>query len=298
MSQHVTYHYRRGAAPLTEPQLRRIVPSAFTDERYGETTSERFAVIPTAQLVTALAREGFAPVDAAQTRTRDDERAGYTRHMIAFRMPDSPLMRAWSGEIEPRLLMLNAHDGASAYQLHFGMFRFWCSNKHVTGDELVKPIRVRHLGGAAVIDAVIAGSLELAGALPLLLDELERWRSTPVPLDAQIAYAESALMLRYDGDERPAPVPAAALLRPRRTADTPSDVYHVYNRVQECLTRGINKASAQRAARGATGMRGVRGITQDVKLNKALWHLTSALERQLNGRTAPAVNVIEGEIVG
>lgn len=298
---HTHYRYARTRQPLSMDQVRELAPSAFAPERFRATTSERYRYIPTSAVLDALAGVGFAPVYATQTNARDDERHNYTRHMIALRMPDSPILRAWRHEIEPRVILMNSHDGAGAYVLHGGAFRFYCSNRTVAGDELMPPIRVKHIG-RDIIGEIVEGALALAADLPRMLEVFDAWRGVTMPNDAQMAYAAGALALRYD--EGDAPLAPAALLRARRQADVGASLYHIYNRVQENLIgAGVSVRDVPRAQRvKKQGIRAVKSVTEDVKLNRALSTLTARMAELLGVRPlapSPRVeNVIEGELVG
>jgi len=297
---HTHYRYAQTRQPLTLEQVRAAAPSAFAPERYRATTSERYRYIPTSAVLDALQSVGFAPVFATQTAARDGERANYTRHMIALRMPDSPILRAWRHEIEPRVILMNSHDGAGAYVLHGGAFRFYCSNRSIQGDELMPPIRVKHIG-RDIIGEIVEGALELAGDLPRMLEQFDAWRGVTMPNDAQMAYAAGALALRYD--EGDAPLAPAALLGARRPQDRGADLYHTYSRVQENLIgAGVSVRDVPRAQRvKKQGIRAISSVTEDVKLNRALStftaHIAAALGVAMPQPAARAENVIEGELV-
>lgn len=217
--------------------------------------------------------------------------------MIAFRLPDSPLARAWRHEIEPRVMLINSHDGAGSYQLHGGAYRFFCSNRMVTGDDLMPAVKVWHMGHDIIGD-VIEGSLALAEGMPKMLEMFEAWQGVSVPADVQAAYATSAMALRYDEGE--APVAADALLAPRRRSDLGNNLFKVYNRVQENLIgAGMPKAMVRRTDRSyKQGIRRITAVGEDVRLNRALSQLTNALAQML-GAPVPTAElagvVIEGE---
>jgi hypothetical protein len=74
----------RHAEPLTDDQLRRFVPSVYAEAAH-ESRSERYTYIPTAAILAGLRKEGFEPVSARQSRTRDASRYDFTKHMIRMR---------------------------------------------------------------------------------------------------------------------------------------------------------------------------------------------------------------------
>lgn len=86
------------------------------------------------------------------------------------------------------------------------------------------------------------------------------------------AFATSALQIRW-GDDRPAH--AGNMLLASRWQDQKNDLWTVYNRVQENMMKG---GVAGRSATGRrTTTRAVGGVSENVKLNKALWTLADTM---------------------
>ena len=92
-------------------------------------------------------------------------------------------------------------------------------------------------------------------------------------------FARSALALKYDPtDNKPAPITESQILMPRRFDDRRPDLWSVFNRTQENLTKGGLSGRSANGRRQQT--RPVQGIDSDVRLNRALWLLADGL-RQL-----------------
>ena len=92
-------------------------------------------------------------------------------------------------------------------------------------------------------------------------------------------FARSALALKYDPtDNKPAPITESQILMPRRFDDRRPDLWSVFNRTQENLTKGGLHGRSANGRRQQT--RPVQGIDSDVRLNRALWMLADGL-RQL-----------------
>ena len=88
-------------APLTEEQLRRVVPSIFADGAYAS-RSARYTYIPTIDI---LRDHGFEPYTAAQTRVRDDSHRDYTKHLLRLR---HRVHR--DGDTANEVILLNSHS--------------------------------------------------------------------------------------------------------------------------------------------------------------------------------------------
>ena len=92
----------------------------------------------------------------------------------------------------------------------------------------------------------------------------------------QAAYASAALSLRYDEGE--APIRPEQVIRPRRTDDRDPSLWNTFNVVQENLVNGgIHGANPETRRRLRT--RAVSGISENTRLNKALWTLTEEMRK-------------------
>lgn len=107
----------RGAEPLTDAAIAAAVPSVFAAEAH-ESRSERYAYIPTGTVLEGLRREGFEPFYAQQSRTRIEGKQAFTKHMLRLRHRSRT---DWEGEAH-EIILVNAHDGESSYQMISGVF--------------------------------------------------------------------------------------------------------------------------------------------------------------------------------
>jgi hypothetical protein len=263
-------------APLSIEQIARFAPSALAMNPHGS-RSNKYQYIPTIDVIKGMEKAGFLPFSATQSRTRDISRQDFTKHMIRFRHASS--MQALSvGDSLAEILLINSHDGSSAYKLMAGLFRLVCGNGMVVSDGLVDSISVPHKGN--IIDAVIDGSTRILENAPKTLDAVNRWNRLQLTTGEQNAFAESAHTLRFaDADGKvETPITPSQLLQIRRTEDNKPDLWHTFNRVQENVIRGGLRARDTQTRRRVT-TREIKGIDQDVKLNKALWQLAERMEQ-------------------
>lgn len=271
------YRYSSGSAqtafrsdsPLSNDQIARYAPSVLASEAH-ESRGDRYAFIPTIDVVDGLRRNGFQPYEVRQTKVRDQSKRDFTKHMVRLRHPDA----AGSGSEVPEIILLNSHDGSSSYQLLSGFFRFVCSNGLIAGD-IQNDIRVRHSG--RVVDDVIEGATRVLDNLELANNSIETFKSINLQPEEQLVFASSALKLRWDDN---APITPERALGIRRFDDRKTDLWTTFNRVQENLLKGGV------SGRGSTGRRtttrAVGGVNENVKLNRALWSLADGLA-QLKG---------------
>ncbi|HEJ3570226.1 DUF932 domain-containing protein [Pseudomonas aeruginosa] len=260
----------RSDSPLSDDQIHRVAPSIFADAPH-ESRSQRYAYIPTATVLTALRKEGFQPFMVTQTRTRHEDRRDYTKHMIRLRHASQINARGEANEI----ILLNSHDGTSSYQMLAGMFRFVCSNGLVCGDT-VADVRVPHKGDVA--GQVIEGAYQVLHGFDRALESRESMQAITLDEGEAEVFARAALSLKYDAPDKPAPITESQILMPRRFDDRRPDLWSVFNRTQENLTKGGLHGRSANGRRQQT--RPVQGIDSDIRLNRALWLLADGL-RQL-----------------
>jgi hypothetical protein len=274
--------------PMTNDEIRRIAPSVFATVAH-ESRSERFRAIPTIDVLDGLRGEGFFPVAVKQSRARDAGKAEYTKHLIRLRRFDDEAKKYSVGDVLPEILLKNANDGTSAYDLMSGLFRIRCLNSLVSQTATLDSVKVRHSGDA--IGKVIEGTYRVLETSRAALAAPENWGQIQMNRDARLAYAEAAHILRFgdaEGNVDTAFRPEQ-LLQTRRRDDDGADLWTITNVVQENVIRGGLRARVAAhyddeggyvpARRVST--REVKGIDQDVRLNKALWVLSEKMAEVL-----------------
>lgn len=264
----------KGNEALSEDQLRRFVPSIFAEAAH-DSRSDRYAYIPSVAVMKGLVGEGFLPVAARQSSPRDEGRLGHTKHMVRFRKAGTGQLAV--GDVTPEIIMVNAHDGTSSYNLMAGLFRLVCLNGMVVSAGDIANVRVQHTGKPeTIVQQVIEGAYAVLKESVRALDAPKQWSQIKLNNDERIALAESAHTMRFADAEGnvETPIKASQLLVPRRHADQPTDLWTTFNVIQENVIRGGLSAfnrDGNRVRRVTT--RQINGIDQDVRLNKALWAL-------------------------
>lgn len=257
----------RSEYPLTDDQIRRVAPSIYAEMPHTS-RSDRYTYIPTSTVLNKLRNEGFQPFMVCQTRVRCDERREHTKHMIRLRHASQI-----NGSEANEIILLNSHDGSSSYQMLAGMFRFVCQNGLVYGDT-VMDVRVPHKGD--VTNQVIEGAYVVLSSFDRVLESRDAMRTINLDNKEAEVFAQAALALKYDPDV-PTPVTEDQILKPRRRDDQGQNLWSVFNRVQENLTKGGLPGRTITGNRQRT--RPVSGIDQNVRLNRSLWLLAEGLQK-------------------
>ena len=263
-------HQISGREALDNETLYRHVPSIFAREAH-DSRSERYVYVPTIEIVEGLRREGWFPFFAVQAVPRDGERMGHAKHMLRLRRDDG-IGKQEAAEV----IIVNSHDGTSAYQMFAGVLRFVCTNSMIAGERF-EEVRVPHKGG--IQDQIIEGVYTVAEDFPRLIDATEGMKDTRLSSDEQRVLAEASLVARYGEDE--SPVRPDQIIAPRRREDVGQSLWQTFNVIQENLiwggVDGRRQTSDGRIRRSRT--RAINGIDQNVGLNRALWTLAEGMQR-------------------
>jgi hypothetical protein len=273
----------RNGQPLSMEQIQKAAPSVFAGQPY-EKQSDRYAFIPTSDIIQGMRENGFLPFAASQSLSRIPGKEFFTKHQVRFRMPHEQLTQV--GDTVFEAILTNSHDGTSCYTVSGGMERLACLNGMTVSESFIQSVRVRHVGNT--LEQVIEGTRNLIRSAPKLIEVIKYWKSIILSEGEQKIFAESALALRFEDNS---PVLAERLLTVRRTADTGSDLWTVFNRIQENAVRGglrytapvqdeqgvpvVNRYGIPEVRKART--REVKGIDQSNRLNRELFTLAEKM---------------------
>jgi hypothetical protein len=267
----------RGAAALSDEELRRYAPSIFATQPI-DTVSDRYSFLPTSSVLKGMRENGWLPVRAEQQSVRTEARQGFQKHLIRFARAEH--LDSWEkNQVRPEVVLLNSHDKSSAYELHCGLFRLVCSNGMVVADATFKRISIKHSGFNP--DSVIEASFEVLGAVPDILSKVKLFQDRILTDAERLALAAGAATYRWEDPDK-APVSPSTLLNPRRFGEGAKDLWTTLNTIQENVIRGGQRDYSRRRPDGSRmpKSRAIKGIDEDLKLNKALWRMAEVLRTQ------------------
>lgn len=271
--------FDKGERRLSEDEMRSLAPSIFATEAHAS-RSDRFAPIPTIEVLRKIAKEGFVPVGVKQSRSRDPGRAEFTKHLIRLRRLDGKQRKV--GDTVFEMLLTNANDGTARYKLMAGLWRIRCMNSLVTMHEKLAATMIRHSGDAA--EEVLEASFKVLELADRTLACAENWGRLSLAEPERMSFARKAHKMRWKGKDYgvASAVPPAKLLEARREGDLGSDLWTTFNVVQENIIRGglegDGKDSCGRVTRYTS--RPVNGIDADVTMNTELWELADGFARK------------------
>ena len=256
----------RSNIPLTLEQIQEACPAVFQEAAHPDKVSDKYQHISTLPVLHAMSEAGFGVSRAQQTNTRSAGARGYARHLLSFR-PMSAFAKTTVGDAIPEVVLINSHDGNSAYRLHVGLFRMVCENGMIAGRNF-ETISIRHRGSPA-IEVVSESQRILEEYVPKLQTWVDTAALTKLNKRQMNQFAAEAQAIRYDdGGFDP-----SELLQVRRGADEGDDLWHVYNRVQENLMRGGIKFKNANGRSCET--KPINRVTKDVIFNQKLWDVAN-----------------------
>lgn len=249
--------------PMTLDEIQQIVPAAFAEYADESNVSAKYVFISTADIVADMTALGFKPIWAAQRRGKDSP---FKKHWIKFYHPDHCITRP-DGKIEEvfEVTVSNSHDGRASFNLRAGIFRLVCENGMMALDHDLGFIRLRHTGYTT--DELNRMVGELFAKFPTIIKQVEKLKQI-IMTDAQmIDFATKSLKARWDTEIK---IDVEKLIKPIRIEDESNDVWSVYNRIQEKLTKG------QFSAQNGRIIRSLHNVDAMVKMNEKLY--ATALE--------------------
>jgi hypothetical protein len=244
---------------MTTSDLQRLVPAAFAATPAPD-VSTAYQFILTIPIVETLLQRGWQIRSAHQNSHKSDP---FASHRIVFDVPGTPLKKE-VGEVWPTATLFNSHNRTRRLSFSVGFFRTWCSNQaqiSVLSADLTK-IHLIGWGGYNLNNMIDAAMSQFA-ELPYTM---ERMKSTRFNGALQSDLARKALSIRRYGDSSCEQLytehDAAVVLSPRRAIDIGTDLWTVYNRVQENILNG-NKG-------------GIQEVTLNRRINLGLWELAQS----------------------
>ena len=245
--------------------------SIMQTRRNPHSTSEKYSFIPTYQVLEVFADHGWHPVKAVQARVVKEENQGYQRHMVRLRNEQFSADLVNVGDTLPEIALVNSHGGASSFQVYMALLEKVCSNGLIVDRGSFDHYRIAHTGyTAAKVEEAISG---IVRHFPEILTRREEFQRVALTESERRAFAQAAIELRFDGEKFQ--VNPAELVRVRHHGQRAPNLWNTFNVVQENLIRG----GVQQRRRDGRQFRSreVSSISENVRLNRALWKLTEEM---------------------
>jgi hypothetical protein len=253
---------------LNDEQIREQAPSVFT-MKPSVGVSQHYTHIPTTKVINDMRTLGWGVVDVKQVKARKEGTKGVQKHLVVFRNPDVVINGNDGDTVFPQILLTNSHDGKNAFTFTAGLFRLVCENGLVISTTQFEDVKMRHMG--YTFEELQENIRAMVEKLPLTVESMNKMKQIEMNEQAALDFAKRALVARFDEQQMERiQVDLNELLKPTRSEDKGSDVWSVFNVVQEKLIHGDFEYIAGTKVRKA---RRVKNFNQDQKINKELFEL-------------------------
>ena len=243
-----------------------LTSAPVTTETCIEGLSPRYSHIPTTEIVNTIREAGWEFSSGTARMGRSPERRAHAAHVLRFTNPNLPMIS--QNRIEA--VLLNSHDGSTAFELGFGIYRLACANGLVVRTATVGSVRLVHSG--LNLDNVFTAARSLVEQAPQVSETIERWSNTQIGHDLSLQMSSRMAQARW-GDR----FVEADLLAPRRMEDTTTDLWTTFNRVQESVIRGGMDVTLRRSMHVADGT--VDGVTIESQTTRKATAIRGALKQ-------------------
>jgi hypothetical protein len=253
---------------LTGDEIKQRANSIFTTSA-APTVSDKFTHIPTYKVIEDMEQLGWGVVDAKQVKARKG--AGYQKHLVVFRNPEVVINGADGDTVFPQILLTNSNDGKNAFTFTAGLFRMICENGLVVSTQEFENVKIRHMGYTfeELQDQVRA----MVEQLPLTVESMNKMKQVQLNEEQAKMLAKKALTTRFPEEQVDnINVDLNELLKPTRDEDKGTDLWSVFNVIQEKILEGdFNYISGikQRKARK------VKNFKQDIEINQKLFAMAA-----------------------
>ena len=253
---------------LTKEEIQEQAP-AVASTQAASNVSDKYVHVPTMELVDDMAKLGWGVSDVKQVGSKKGLNK-FKKHLVTFRN-ESIVIKGDDGEtVYPQILLTNSHDGLSSFQFRAGLFRLVCSNGLVIATEDFGQMRIRHKGYS--FQELKKTVMELVEELPVTVETLNKFREVVLSDEQKHELAMKAIGIRFG--ENGAEVDVQEILKPTRKQDEGSDLWTVFNVIQEKMVRGKFKYKTIKG-RNKTA-RTIKNFNRDVKLNEELYQLAES----------------------
>ena len=250
--------------PLSNETLKNSAPSIFATSPSFE-VSEKYAFIPTIEVVDMFRSNGWYPIEAKENYVRLSHNQGYQKHLIRFRHLSDFLSQK---EEAVEIVLTNSHNRTSSFIIQAGVFRFICGNGLVVANNIFEKISIRHIGFKEVtvkeaIERIVANTDKIN-------EKINLYKQIELNPTEQISLAKAAKDIRFKPHQE---VDIYNLIQSHRKEDDGNDLWRVFNRVQENAIRGGVKGTNLLTNTNFTS-KPIKSIDSLISINEKLFSLT------------------------
>ena len=253
---------------LTKANIQSVAPSVFATVPSGE-VSDKYTHIPTERVMDDMELLGWRPIEAKEVKARKKSTKGFQKHLLVFRNDDVVINGEDGDTVFPQILLTNSHDGKNSFQFQAGLYRLICANGLVIADTQFEAVKMRHMGYTFEDLQILLK--EMVEKLPLTVESMNKMKAMELGENQILQFAKDALTTRFSDEEiENIDFDFEEFLKPVRKEDKGSDLWSVFNVVQEKLITGDFEYRTGGKSRKA---REIKNFKQDMMINKKLFNV-------------------------
>lgn len=238
---------------LTKDEIKARCPLAFVEKPTRTAVSDKYSLFSSERVVDDLEKLGWLCVEAKQKKAKANSTGQFSYHQLWFQNPNVSISKVVDGqetiECYPRIFLGNSADGLSCLKFGVGLYRCVCSNGLVVSDQQLAEFSVRHI--YYTFEYVQELVQKIVAELPNQVKCINEMQGVELTEDQKLEFAEKALRVRQGNPELKVDRETLEdILTPKRKEDEGSDLWSVYNVIQEKMTQGgfsMKKDEAKKA---------------------------------------------------
>lgn len=247
------------------------------NQSQGLNVSDRYQAAKTSEIVERLVNSGFQVTNTVLTKPRDKSREGFQKHMI--RLSHSSLELKNVNDSRPEVVIVNSHDASTSIKMLIGIFRLVCSNGLIVG-QTFGGVSIRHVGD--VWTKIDKGLEDIKTRLPLVAESIQDF--SRIQLNDSKTRELTSEAVKLIVPSQAINVDLSSALRVRRNEDKNTDLWSVFNRLQESALRGGVKYQTETVENNVVSIRNntsraIKSIDRQVEVNQGLWDLVTEFSK-------------------
>ena len=230
------------------------------DQKFIESSSikQTPVYIQTIDVVKNLQDQGWKINGVCEQRAKNRK---ISNHYVKLEHPDFTINHKGKTEGLANIYVSNSCTGKSPLNLDLGMYRLVCSNGLIRKDSYMER-NFSHTERS--LKRIPIALQDINKHAKLILTEFEKLKYKELTPQEMMARASNAAKLRFEDDT----IDYTQLLTAHRNEDEGNDLWSVYNRIQENLTK-----SNLLVDRDGKLISGTYNVQNDIKINKDLYQL-------------------------
>lgn len=231
--------------------------------------SEKYNHVQTSTIVNSLIERGYKVRKYQESRTNVEHRKGFQKHLIRLSIQQAREIN----QTVPELVIINSHDGTTAFRILVGLYRLVCANGLILGST-VDEHRITHVE-ENIIEKIQYACNAASMQADKLVEIAANWDKVKLSAIELIELGQQALDVRIDRDKQTLNKDQKifniqSILQRRRQADKEPTLWQTFNAVQEnCL----NPLIVYNREEKLVTARAPKAIDTIVTINKKLYDI-------------------------